>query len=224
MHSLKPPDHILIKIYSFYFHPLLNAILDLKNTLEKRAKKGCQNEAPGLRKQRQCLKRAACKHIQKRPPQKNHQIREKSAKTEGKREKTRAKGKYFRPKTDIHLEPSLDVQKSTIYENGLAKRPQKWRQKGRPKWRQKSIKKRYPKFSSLKPPEFSHCSRKDISTEPPKHTHLFQDISRFQARVEYTRTASRGTNSLASRPTGRHQQFKKKKHTMQSEPILNLSK
>ena len=39
--------------------------------------------------------------------------------------KKRAKRKYLRPKTDIHLEPSLDVQKSTIYENGLAKRPPK---------------------------------------------------------------------------------------------------
>ena len=125
MHPLKPPDHILIKIYSFYFHPLLNAILDLKNTLEKHSKKRCQNEAPGLRKQRQCSKRAACKHTQKGHPQKNHQIHEKSAKTLGKRQKKRAKRKYFRPKTDIHLEPSLDVQKSTIYENGLAKRPQK---------------------------------------------------------------------------------------------------
>ena len=125
----------------------------------------------------------------------------------GKRKKKRAKKKYFRPKTDINLDTSLDVQKSTIYENRLAKRPPKWSQKGRPKWRQKSIKKRYPKSSSLKPPGFVHCRQKGISTELPEHTHLFQDISRFQARVEYTRTASRGTSSLASRPTGRHQQF-----------------
>ena len=207
MHSLKPPDHILIKIYSFLFSSTFEHHSGPQKHTRKTIKKGCQNEAPGLRKQRQCLKRAACKHIQKRPPQKNHQIREKSAKTPGKRQKKRAEVKYFRPKTDIHLEPSLDVQKSTIYENGLAKRPPKWSQKGRPKWRQKSIKKRYPKSSSLKPPGFLHCRRKGISTEPPEHTHLFQDISRFQARVEYTRTASRGTSSLASRPTGRHQQF-----------------
>ena len=180
MHPLKPPDHILIKIYSFYFHPLLSAILDLKNTLEKHSKKGCQNEAPWLRRQRQCLKKAACKHTQKGLPQKNHQIREKSAKTEGKRQKKRAKRKYFRPKTDINLDTSLDVQKSTIYENRLAKRPPKWSQKGRPKWRQKSIKKRYPNSSSLKPPGFVHCRQKGISTELPEHTHLFQVFQDFR--------------------------------------------
>ena len=207
MHPLKPPDHILIKTYSFYFHPLWMPFWTSKTHSKNTQKKDVKMKRLDCASNASVQKGQPANIPKKATPRKIHKSNEKSAKTLGKRQKKRAKRKYFRPKTDIHLEPSLDVQKSTIYENGLAKRPQKWRQKGRPKWRQKSIKKRYPKSSSLKPPGFLHCRRKGISTEPPEHTHLFQDISRFQARVEYTRTASRGTSSLASRPTGRHQQF-----------------
>ena len=212
MHPLKPPDHILIKIYSLLFSSTFEHHSGPQKHTRKTLKKRMSKWSAWIAQATPVFKKGSLQTYPKRPPQKNHQIRGKRAKTHGTRQKKQAKRKYFRPKTDIHLEPSLDVQKSTIYENGLAKRPPKWSQKGRPKWRQKSIKKRYPKSSSLKPPGFLHCRRKGISTEPPEHTHLFQDISRFQARVEYTRTAFRGTSSLASRPTGRHQQFSRKRN------------
>ena len=204
MHSLKPPDHILIKIYSLLFSSTFEHHSGPQKHTRKTLKKRMSKWSAWIAQATPVFKKGSLQTYPKRPPQKNHQIREKSAKTLGKRKKKRAKGKYFRPKMDIHLEPSLDVQKSTIYENGLAKRPQKWRQKGRPKWRQKSIKKRYPKSSSLKPPEFSHCSRKDISTEPPKHTHLFQDISRFEVRVEYTHSGFSCNVRIKASDFGKH--------------------
>ena len=180
MHSLKPPDHILIKIYSRLFSSTFEhhsgPQKHTRKTLEKRMSKW----SAWIAQATPVFKKGSLQTYPKRQPQKNHQIQEKSAKTQGKRQKKRAKRKYFRPKTDIHLEPSLDVQKSTIYENGLAKRPPKWSQKERPKWRQKSIKKRYPNSSSLKPPGFVHCRQKGISTELPEHTHLFQVFQDFR--------------------------------------------
>ena len=63
-----------------YFHALLTTILDLENKVKKHAKKGPQKESPWVRKRRQYMKRAACKHAQKDHPQKNHKIRKKCKK------------------------------------------------------------------------------------------------------------------------------------------------
>ena len=95
MHPLKPPDHILIKTYSFYFHPLLNAILDLKNTLEKHSKKKMSKWSAWIAQATPVFKKGSLQTYPKRPPPEKSTNPLKKCKNSGKTSKKTSQKKIF---------------------------------------------------------------------------------------------------------------------------------
>ena len=77
MHSLKPPDHILIKIYSLLFSSTFEHHSGPQKHTRKTLKKRMSKWSAWIAQATPVFKKGSLQTYPKRPPQKNHQIREK---------------------------------------------------------------------------------------------------------------------------------------------------
>ena len=95
MHSLKPPDHILIKIYSLLFSSTFEHHSGPQKHARKTLKKRMSKWSAWIAQATAVFKKGSLQTYPKRLPQKNHQIREKKCKNTRKTSKKTGREKTF---------------------------------------------------------------------------------------------------------------------------------
>ena len=98
MHSLKPPDHILIKIYSFLFSSTFEHHSGPQKHTRKTIKKRMSKWSAWIAQATPVFKKCSLQTYSKRPPQKNHQIRKKVQKQQENVKRNGPRGNISDPK------------------------------------------------------------------------------------------------------------------------------